>query len=1292
MSDTAVVGAIAYSTPIMTMGDDPYNEDTYQLVCDYGLIWNRILTNAELARVYSNPWQIWKPGSFYFMLGQQATGNSLAAGLGAYAETGKSSAINHGYKIVFALASYAESGINSALGVHHYLVGSKGAYSESGIGSTLKNARNLPGVAGSYSGAGISSVPVHSLFTVLAKGSHSESGAISSLVHSYALSAGTAEYQFVFSDTGEYGFDATLKSSMHFLPALGLYSETGASAGFRTLHHIIGSTGAYSEYSSAVAGLVHARFFSPAIGSCSESGNTSSLVHGYYIPSVPKGSYSEAGLSALYAYHHFFVGLEGFYSSSGQQGVLSWTHGSNSNALAAGTGSYSGSGISISARSLSHIFPAIGSYLEGHDLGPQATMIHGVIAPVSVGQYSESGFSATLSWSHFGTNVLSVSSGSYAESGRASSLNRAHNVVLSIGSYSILGSGLYLNLFAEGGYSSSGGVFATHLSHVLGATCGVYKEAPGSNRLLQSLSRRLLENNSYRTLQLAPTFNISYGRRLSSSTGHYPNVSYFDIGIYSESGQSVVLPKTTNLLALIGSYSESGIASSLKGGLSIHGSSGVYTENATWHRLLQDFSGRLLESNDYRILESKPLSLVLVHEYNLLGSCGIYFEAGYLEYPVHGHPLSLAKASYFESAALAYSQVINHLIASVGVYSEAGSSSVLKSARNLPGAKGIYSEYGAADVAIHSRYLAVSPGVYSQAGKQSTILHSSVLLLQSGSYSESSSGTSFSHVVRIVVGIGSYAESGSQCTLVETTPNTNALLASFGAYAETPASASIRSARHLVASVGSYSESGFSSSLVHSRKLACSSGAYAESGIVISQSLAHKLSGLAFQYSETGFAPSSVTRHYLVGSSGAYAGSGFQATVKTAHHLVGVSGGYTEISALALTSNSRHLPASTGGYSEIGLSAVQLRSRALLISSGSYAEVGAGLSSVNGHLLASSSGVYSAHGVIASPVHGHPLLVTNGSYSLSGGFASLVRTSAYQGQVYGISATKGSYAEFPSVSILKSLRHLFLNSGNHVEIGYVSSIIHGYKASVSIGSISQTGKPLVSDFGHFTIGSKGSHLESGFPATLFRSRVILASASSSIVMHPGVAGGFDRTGLAASAITVSAASNATVVPPPPTTPTTASGSKIRLVPKAWSIIARDAYAELGRFRHGDKVTMSISLPGVPDSSPIAVIFAEGTNQLMGVYQLPSIDSTNLNFALPMLMGNGFSFGTYLITYQFTIGGIQGTVDSGRFQVIPGGNPAGDVIFMHAIDRPEATFVLTQMSGGRLCVGRNPSIA
>lgn len=133
---------------------------------------------------------------------------------------------------------------------------------------------------------------------------------------------------------------------------------------------------------------------------------------------------------------------------------------------------------------------------------------------------------------------------------------------------------------------------------------------------------------------------------------------------------------------------------------------------------------------------------------------------------------------------------------------------------------------------------------------------------------------------------------------------------------------------------------------------------------------------------------------------------------------------------------------------------------------------------------------------------------------------------------------------------------------------------------------------------------------------------------------------------------------------------------------------------LGRIQVGQVVTLGLSTfdpsgaPTAPESAPVATITnPNGTKR--PPFKL-AMNGGPLAFALPILLGLDFSLGIYGVSYTYTANGF---VRSGwdAFTVIAGGDPGGAIISMASYERPEAQYVVVQLTSGRIVQGRNPKL-
>ena len=132
---------------------------------------------------------------------------------------------------------------------------------------------------------------------------------------------------------------------------------------------------------------------------------------------------------------------------------------------------------------------------------------------------------------------------------------------------------------------------------------------------------------------------------------------------------------------------------------------------------------------------------------------------------------------------------------------------------------------------------------------------------------------------------------------------------------------------------------------------------------------------------------------------------------------------------------------------------------------------------------------------------------------------------------------------------------------------------------------------------------------------------------------------------------------------------------------------------LGRFQAGQTVPLSVSpvdgagYPTPPDRPPIAVVTdPDGHATTIAL----AMRGGNLVFGCDFFLGSAAILGTYTIGYSYVVAGTPGTA-TGSFDVIIGGDLGGAVIALYAYARPEAQYVVAQLSSGMLAMGKNPSI-
>lgn len=136
--------------------------------------------------------------------------------------------------------------------------------------------------------------------------------------------------------------------------------------------------------------------------------------------------------------------------------------------------------------------------------------------------------------------------------------------------------------------------------------------------------------------------------------------------------------------------------------------------------------------------------------------------------------------------------------------------------------------------------------------------------------------------------------------------------------------------------------------------------------------------------------------------------------------------------------------------------------------------------------------------------------------------------------------------------------------------------------------------------------------------------------------------------------------------------------------------------EGGRYHIGDEVPLVVQttdaseVPTAPDSAPTFTIYTAAGVAVISNRTMPPVDrevATGL-FGCGQFLGDVFTEGFYIVRFKWTISAFNGASDY-TFEVLPG-DGGGHNIAMGVLRKPHATFVLRQLTSGRLTAGRNPS--
>jgi hypothetical protein len=135
---------------------------------------------------------------------------------------------------------------------------------------------------------------------------------------------------------------------------------------------------------------------------------------------------------------------------------------------------------------------------------------------------------------------------------------------------------------------------------------------------------------------------------------------------------------------------------------------------------------------------------------------------------------------------------------------------------------------------------------------------------------------------------------------------------------------------------------------------------------------------------------------------------------------------------------------------------------------------------------------------------------------------------------------------------------------------------------------------------------------------------------------------------------------------------------------------------IGRYQLGKWIDIYLQVmngtlsPLLPDAVPAIKIF--GPAGIVLNAKMPIVDkivSPGL-FCSRILLGNPFSTGQHAVEMFYLLSGSPRIVTR-NFDIIPAGNPLGQVVGMHYFHQPQGEFVIFQVESGRLLKGKNPRV-
>lgn len=121
-----------------------------------------------------------------------------------------------------------------------------------------------------------------------------------------------------------------------------------------------------------------------------------------------------------------------------------------------------------------------------------------------------------------------------------------------------------------------------------------------------------------------------------------------------------------------------------------------------------------------------------------------------------------------------------------------------------------------------------------------------------------------------------------------------------------------------------------------------------------------------------------------------------------------------------------------------------------------------------------------------------------------------------------------------------------------------------------------------------------------------------------------------------------------------------------------------------------QVTDAASTPIMPDGVPSIKILKGSVVVHKGL--MPILDKTNQIglFKSTIFLGGEFSVGTFSVRMGYAVGGTP-FLQTRSFEVMPAGNPLGQVLGMYYLHVPQCDFVVYSVESGSILRGKNPHL-
>lgn len=137
---------------------------------------------------------------------------------------------------------------------------------------------------------------------------------------------------------------------------------------------------------------------------------------------------------------------------------------------------------------------------------------------------------------------------------------------------------------------------------------------------------------------------------------------------------------------------------------------------------------------------------------------------------------------------------------------------------------------------------------------------------------------------------------------------------------------------------------------------------------------------------------------------------------------------------------------------------------------------------------------------------------------------------------------------------------------------------------------------------------------------------------------------------------------------------------------------------LGRWQQGQEAPYwflcknASGVPTDPDAVPTVDIYLANTGLIVGAKGVPILDPvpTTGFFAGFVYLNENYPAGLYTLVFRYLISGSRYS-DFSTFEVVPGGDPTGQILAMTYFHQPQADYYVQQRSSGRIYRGQNPRV-